>query len=345
MRWFKYGFFLSLLLIGIYATSMLFVPENKDFTFEKEINYPIEKVFPQFSSLQSYTRWNAYFADNPNLSFDFFSPYEGQGSAMSFADKKDSDVFGDMFIRYQNPNRTLRYQLFEGKDSMPYLIDLKFKSETGKTKITWVIHTPKQPLLKRSLNLISEDNFAQELDKSMQNLNLLLSNKIDRDRERESIKFDTIIIENQPGNLLLGVNVSSRNDKNSLFKNIVLNHNKVMNYVKMDLGKRDDEYGTPILITDADNYKDKEVSYFYGVALPKRLAVSDNNFSFKTINQSKVYVMYFKGAYAARSRAIQQLLLKAKKDTMRSGDIYQSFLAEPTDENQTILKLSLPVYR
>jgi hypothetical protein len=41
----------------------------------------------------------------------------------------------------------------------------------------------------------------------------------------------------------------------------------------MDLGKKDDEFGYPILITDADNYKDKEVSYFLGIPLSKKIGV------------------------------------------------------------------------
>ena len=105
------------------------------------------------------------------------------------------------------------------------------------------------------------------------------------------------------------------------FKNIVMNHNKVLNYVKMDLAKRDDEYGEPVLITDADNFKDKEVSYYYGIPLSKRVGVSDNNFSFRTLNASRIYVIYYQGTYAGRVKAIQQLLLKAKRDTMRTGDL------------------------
>lgn len=344
MRWLKYGIYTAFLLLGIYAASMFFVPENKNFTIEREINYPIDKVFPQFNNLQNYSRWYSFFSDNPDLSLDFFSPYEGQGSAMSYQGRK-SDASGDLFIRYENPNQTLRYQLFEGDDSTPYLIDLKFKALPGKTKMTWFIHTPRQSFMKRSLNLLTEADFSTGIDKSLRNLSALLSNKMDQEQQRKSVKFDSIMVEDQPGRLLLGVNVSTKNDRNALFKNIVMNHNKVLNFITMDLSKHNDEHGTPVLITDADNFKDKEISYYYGVALPKRIAVADNNFSFKTLNASKTYVIYYRGTYQNRIRAIQNLLLKAKKDTMRSGEIYQTFLEEPSDENDTVLKLSLPVYR
>ncbi|WP_233701996.1 SRPBCC family protein [Kaistella palustris] len=332
-------------IFGIYAVSMTFVPENKDFTLQKEIGYPVDKVFPQFNNLQNFSHWNAFLADDPNFVFDYFTPYEGKGSSLAYHDKKDDDVFGELFIRYDNPNRTLRYQLFEGRKSTPYLIDVKFENLGDRTRINWYIHSPKQPFLKRSVNLLSEDEFADRMEKSMKNLANVLGNKVDKDRRRESLKFDSLMVEQQQGQLLLGVNVNSRNEKNSLFKNIVMNHNKVLNYVRMDLGKKEDEYGEPILITDADNFKDKEVSYYYGIPLSKRIAVADNNFSFRTLNDTKAYVIYYRGAYSGRIKAIQQLLAQAKKDTMRSGDLHQTFLEEPDNENNTVLKLSLPVFR
>ena len=345
MRWLKFGIFIVLFFGAVYAISMSFVDENKNFTIEKEINYPIDKVYPQFNNLQNFTTWNAFFAENKNLSLQYYSPYEGKGSAMTFHDKKDDDIFGDVFIRYENPEKTLKYKLFEGKKSTPYAIDLKFIAENNKTKIIWYIHTPKQPFLKRSLNLISEDFWVDNIDKSMKNLYQLLGNKVDKEIERESLKFDTLIVEQQHNQLLLGINVTTKNVKDALFKNIVVNHNKVLNYVKMDLGKKEDEHGQPILITDADNFKDKEVSYFYGIPISKKEGITDNNFSFRTLNSSRYYVIFYKGNYAGRVKAIQQLLTKAKRDTMRIGDLQQTFLEEPSSDNNTVMKLSLPVFK
>lgn len=346
MRFIKLGILILLVLLGVYAVSMTFVEESKTFTVEKEIRYPVEKVFPQFVNLQNFTRWNSFFTDYPDLSFEYFSPYEGKGSALFFQDKNHAGRFGDFFIRYENPLHTIRYQLFQGKNSTPYLIDVKFKAEkNGHTKIVWYIHTPKQPLLKRSVNLITEDYIADNIDKSMKNLLQLLGNKVDRETERQNLKFDSLMVENQESQLLLGINVTTKNAKDAMFKNIVMSHNKVLNFVKVDMGKRDDEFGEPILITDADNFKDKEVSYFYGVALPKKVGVSDNGFIFRTLNASKNYVIYYRGSYSGRVKSIQQLLQKAKKDTMRTGDLQMTFLEQPDAESETVMKLSIPVFR
>lgn len=346
MRWFRFGALFVLFLLGVYWASMyFFVDESKSFTVEKEINYPIEKVFPQFNSLQNFTRWNNYFSSSKTMTVDYYSPYSGKGSALSFEDGK-KDAKGEMFIRYENLNKTLKYQLFEGNKNNPTNIDIKFVPVSAeKTKIIWYVHTPKKSVLKRASNLWTQDDFAENLDNSMVNLHNLLSNKVEKDQFLTDIKYDSLMVEKQEGQLVLGINVTTSNKKDALYKNIILNHNKVYNFVTNDLGKTDDEFGFPLLMTNPNNFKDKEVSYFIGIPLSKRIAVSDNSFSFRTVNESESYVMYFRGNYANRVKSIQQLMLKAKRDTMRNGEIQQVFLETPEEGKDVLMKLSLPVFR
>jgi hypothetical protein len=80
------------------------------------------------------------------------------------------------------------------------------------------------------------------------------------------------------------------------------------------------------------------------VPLSKRISVSDNNFSFQTLNASKVYYIYYQGNYNNRIK-YSGLLKKAKKDTLRNGQLMEEFLEEPADNQDVKLKLSLPVYR
>ncbi|WP_137905962.1 SRPBCC domain-containing protein [Chryseobacterium sp. 2VB] len=346
MRIFKILAVIIILLGGAYAASMYyFVDESKNFTIEKEIDYPVDKVFSQFNNLQNFTRWNNFFTSSPSIDIDYYTPYEGQGSAISYADPKN-DTDGEMFIRYENLNKTLKYQLFEDKNENPTLVDVKFKPVSAeKTKIIWYVHTPKLAVWRRVQNFWTEDRFAENINKSMVNLKNSLGNKVEKDNQMAAIKYDSLMVENEEDKLLLGINVSTSNKKDALYKNIVMNYNKVYNFVTMDLGKRDDEFGYPILITDADNYKDKEVSYFLGIPLSKKIGVSDNNFNFRSVNPSQNYVIYYKGSYEGRIRAIQQLIQKAKKDEMRFGDIRQTFIERPMEGQEVNVKLSLSVYK
>jgi hypothetical protein len=346
MRFFKIIAVILVLLVGAYAASMYyFVDENKDFKIEKEVNYPLDKVFSQFNNLQHFTRWNNFFTSSQSIDIDYYTPYEGQGSAISYVDpKKDTD--GEMFIRYENPGKSLRYQLFEDRNENPTVVDVQFKPVSAeKTKITWNVHTPKLSVLRRVENFWTEDRFAENIDKSMINLKNVLGNKVEKDNQMASIKYDSLMVENEEDKLLLGINVSASNKKESLYKNIVMNYSKIYNYVTMDLGKKDDEFGFPVMITDADNYKDKEVSYFLGIPLSKKFGVTDNNFNFRTINPSQNYVMYYKGNYEGRIKAVQQLIQKAKKDEMRFGDIRQTFIERPVEGQEVNVKLSLSVFK
>lgn len=124
-----------------------------------------------------------------------------------------------------------------------------------------------------------------------------------------------------------------------------MNHNKVKNFIMTDMGKKQDEFGMPVLLTDPNNYKDKEVSFYYGIPVSKKVGISDNNFSFRTLAPSKAYIIYYKGSYAGHAKLVQQLLLKAKKDTMRNGELQQVFLEDPAEGKDCVVKLMLPVYK
>ena len=346
MRFFKIISVIIVLMVGAYAASMYyFVDDSKNFQVEKEIDYPVDKVFLQFNNLQNFTRWNNFFKSSQSIDIDYYTPYEGLGSSISYVDPKN-DTDGEMFIRYENPNKTLKYQLFEDRNENPTLVDVKFKAVSAeKTKIIWYVHTPKLSVLRRVENFWTEDRFAENITKSMVNLKNVLGNKVEKDNQMAAIKYDSLMVENEESKMLLGINVSTSNKKDALYRNIAMNYNKVYNFVTMDLGKKDDEFGYPILITDADNYKDKEVSYFLGIPLSKKIGVSDNNFNFRSVNASQNYVMYYKGTYEGRVKAILQLIQKAKKDEMRFGDIRQTFIERPVEGQEVNMKLSLSVFK
>lgn len=70
-----------------------------------------------------------------------------------------------------------------------------------------------QAILKRSLNLIYEENFVSGIDKSIATLANHLGNKVDREAKLNTIKYDTIVEENHEEAILLGLNVSASNRK------------------------------------------------------------------------------------------------------------------------------------
>lgn len=333
------------LVLIFYVVSKNFKSEGETFSVRTQVSQPIDRVYSQFSNLQNFAQWNTFLSQNPDFQLRFFSPYDRQGSSMSYKNLKDEDEFGEIFIRFAMPNKAVRYHIYEGNIDKPVQVDVKFKPQKNSTEILWNITIPGQVWWEHSASDLTAENMRVTISSGMQNLASTLENKVQKEQQRKNIKFDSLIVEQSPGRLLLGVNVSTRNTKDLLFKNIVLNHNKTLNYITTDLAKKNDEYGEPVLITDADSYADKEVSYYYGIPLSKRVGLSDNSFTFRTLNGSRNYVMYYRGSYSGRVKAIQQILQRARRDTLRTGDVQQTFIEEPAVENNVLMKIAVPVFR
>lgn len=341
MRWIKY-ILLSLILLGGIGLNILNThDENKNFIIKKEISYNVSKIFPQFVNFQNFTRWNHQFPSGQKYSLSYFSPYEGKGSSMKYINTHNPTDFGEIFIRNSKPNKTIKYEIYENGISTPYKIEIKFIPKGKKTQLVWLIETPKISLLKRFIKSISQEEIETKIEQSMKNLNRILSKKVEREIMFGQIKYDSIMIEEQEEKLLIGINTN--NQKGNLFKNININHNKLISLVTKDLAKREDEFGLPILITEASNLKDKEISYFYGIPLSQQEKISDNNFIFKKVKSSKVYSIYYKGKYEQRISAINQLLNQIKKDSLKNGMLEEVFLEAPSENKDVILKIYFPV--
>ncbi|ATC34856.1 polyketide cyclase [Elizabethkingia anophelis] len=346
MKWVKLIITFLVLIFGIYAVSMIFVEKTKSFSVKKEINFPLEKVFPQFNNLYNFSQWNEFIQENDHLGFSYYTPYDGVGSSMHFVNKRDSAENGDVFIRYVIPNRGIKYQLFKNTDSNPYLIDVSFKKlGAEKTEVTWYVRTPARPFLKRSLNLIYEENFVSGIDKSIAALANHLGNKVDREAKLNTIKYDTIVEENHEEAILLGLNVSASNrKKGDFFNSVVMNYNKLYSFMTKDLGKKNDEFGEPQLVMRSNNVNDKEISYFYGATVSKKFDVTDNNFNFRDVKASKTLVAYYKGNYEGRKKAIANLVAEAKKREMSVGELTEVFVEPPIENQDVILKIALQIY-
>lgn len=88
MKWVKLIITFLVLIFGIYAVSMILWRKQKLFC-KKEINFPLEKVFPQFNNLYNFSQWNEFIQENDHLGFSYYTPYDGVGSSMHFVNKKD----------------------------------------------------------------------------------------------------------------------------------------------------------------------------------------------------------------------------------------------------------------
>lgn len=343
MRWFKFALFFGIIAFAAFYAFAFNMDETKSFSSQKDLNYSVEKLFPQFNNLQNFTKWNTFFKGHKDFHYAYFTPYEGKNSGLTYYNEKNLRE-GDLFIKYSDVNKALRYYLFTSNTGNPFTLEVTFKKLSAeKTKINYLLKTPKIPVLQRPFHMISENDFKENLSSSLVNLSNLLSNKVDKESQIARLKFDSVMAENEGNNILLGVNISASNKKNDLISNIVLNHNKVKNFLVTDLKKEEDEFGTPILITDPNDLKSNTISYYYGFPLSKKINVNDNNFIYRYLTPKKYLIIYYKGNYQGRLKSLQKLVLEAKKQELRTGQLYETFLEKPNENGDVTIKMALEI--
>jgi len=345
MKWIRLFTVIFLVMAVIYLISMFYVEENRNFQVVKEVDFPKAKVFEQFNNTQKFASWYQFSDGNQELHFQYFSPYEGEGSSLHFENKNNSEV-GDFFIRKIIPNQQIKYQFLRDKDKHPFLISVKFDSTApNKTQLIWHVQTPSRTFLKRSLNILSEKHFTNSLDKSMEVLNTLLSKKVDKETKLLAIKYDTIITENRPAEMLLGLSATAPNRAKEDFANSVWrSYNSLQVFLTQDMDKKDDEFGEPQLIMRASAANAKEISYFLGVKINNKEDLKDNSFVFQDIKQGKYLTAYYKGDYNNRKTVINQLKREARRQKMAEGRLTEIFMQPPNDEEEVILKIMLEIY-
>ena len=343
MRWFKFIVFLAIFAFAAFYIFALNMDETKSFSSKKDLNYSVEKLFPQFNNLQNFTKWNTFFKGHKNYHYSYFLPYEGKNSGLTYYNENNKHE-GDLFIKYSQVNKAIRYYLFSTSNGNPFILEITFKKiSPEKTAITYLLKTPNIPVLERPFHVISEGDFKENLSSSLANLSNLLGNKVDKDNQIARLKFDSVMVEKQENQILLGVNISTSNKKDDLLKSIVLNHNKVRNFLLTDLKKEEDEFGTPVLITDPNDLKSKIISYYYGFPLSKKINVVDNNFIYRYLSPKKYLIIYYKGSYQGRLKSFQKLVLEAKNQEFKTGQLYETFLEKPKENGEVILKIALEI--
>lgn len=341
--WMKVSLIIISLLTIVYMLIINFMPNSQHFKVRRILPYGIDKVTGQFRNLQNFTSWNVLFGSR-DYTYTFYTPYEGAGSQVRFIGTGGNPQQGDLCIRYENPKKKIRYLLQNKLETHPYVIDVHFRAMTPyRTEVQWEITTPPISYLQRYKFFFSKNQFSSDLNQSIKQLLNVLSNKVEQNNYLANIKTDSIIVEEQKPALLIGISASTTNKKENLLSSLLLNHDRLVTYLTKDLKKKEDEYGRPIVLFKSTDLKDKEISYFYGMPINHNQKITDNNFSIKQLPARKTLTIYYKGKYTNRLKAYVELQQKAKKDSIQSGYVEETLLTPLSLDQETTLKISLPI--
>ncbi|PIE50998.1 MAG: hypothetical protein CSA38_00575 [Flavobacteriales bacterium] len=342
MNWTKKLLIILLLIVIGFAFAKFYIIEDaQKVQVDKNYAFPLEEIFSQYNDLQKFVRWNEDELSEKDLFINYYQPYQGVGSSMSYRNKK-GDIKGELSIIEQKENY-IQYQYFKGNQE-PLYVKVLFSAETeNSTKVTYLVEKPAKTILNKIEDYWKEEPTFFILDKQVDGLEQLLSNRIEKEKIFTNITYDSIMLDDRKEEILLGKHFSVMNSGNMFQKSVQDNIDQLQQYIRVSLNKKEDEYGFPKMIMNPNQMKNKQISYYLGIPLSSSVKLNDKLYGFRTLERSKAFSVYVKGNVPNIYNSVKPLTNKAKKDSLLYNKAEYIFLSAPKTEEEVKLKIILPV--
>lgn len=166
---------LAVLVVGFIAAALL---KSPDFRVERSITVtaPPEAVFVWFNSHKKFNEFNPWLKMDPGAKVEYLGPETGIGAASTWEGGKTGK--GKATITESKPNELIRLRMdwlepMEGVSTVDYL----FKSDDGKTTVTWAMYGRNQGLLARMISLVMdcESMCGPEFEKGLADMATLVT--------------------------------------------------------------------------------------------------------------------------------------------------------------------------
>jgi uncharacterized protein YndB with AHSA1/START domain len=142
----------AVLVVGILAAALL---KSPDFRVERSITIaaPPEAVFVWFNSHKKFNEFNPWLKMDPGAKVEYAGPETGVGSISTWDGKLTGK--GKATITESKPNELIRLRMdwlapMEGVSTVDYI----FKTEGGKTTVTWAMYGKNEGLLAKVMGLV-----------------------------------------------------------------------------------------------------------------------------------------------------------------------------------------------
>lgn len=145
---------LVVLIVGIIAAALL---KSPDFRVERSITIaaPPEAVFVWFNSHKKFNEFNPWLKMDPDAKVEYAGPEIGVGAISTWDGKLTGK--GKATITESKPNELIRLRMdwlepMEGVSTVDYL----FKTEGGKTTVTWAMYGKNEGLMPKVISLFMD---------------------------------------------------------------------------------------------------------------------------------------------------------------------------------------------
>lgn len=325
--------------IGIYAYFHFRKEEPQIITLQKNIDLPIDKVFPHFDHLQKLNNWSVFFSEKDFPSMVYYSPYEGlNASSTLFSKDKKRQI--ELSIKKRKAHQHIQYQIIESNNKKPILLDVHFKPVGNGTQLNYKMTIPPTNAIFQDELFDNESDFQQKVNQSMAQLKNFVENKIQKENQLGKIQFDSIEVEKLEATNYIGISSSSKNNKNDWTKNLEKNSTKLENFITLDMGIKADDMGYTTLFY-APKSTMKEQQYFLGISVNQLQPIKDASFSVQHKPASHALIAYYKGDWEGRVKVQQNLLQKADKENKTMHYFALVFLKKPQKDQPILVKMIL----
>lgn len=145
---------LAVSVVGVIAAALL---KSPDFRVERSITIdaPPEAVFVWFNSHKKFNEFNPWLKMDPDAKVEYAGPETGVGAISTWDGKLTGK--GKATITESKPNELVRLRMdwqepMEGVSTVDYL----FKTEGGKTTVTWAMYGSNDGLLTKVVSLFMD---------------------------------------------------------------------------------------------------------------------------------------------------------------------------------------------
>lgn len=274
--------FLILLLLLLIAGCVIpsFLPENIEIQVSKKFNNPISEVFLEFNDLENYGTWGALISeDSINTRVNYFSPYKGKGSSLTWTNKKDTHIGkGEYKILKSKINQYIQSQIIFVETRVICTEDIFFKSESGATQVSIHLKTGDFSYFNRIFAYLYSGKLKERLEKSLDRL----GRKLDKDDINKELTVGETKYIDFDGIQLLAIKNETTTNMDDIYKSMYKSLNEISEYLTDSLRYIPTDIKNPIAYYTKFDTINKTATFYSGY--PVKLDVLPSNSEMKLIS-------------------------------------------------------------
>lgn len=336
----KKTIFILIFVLVILAIIPIFLPKTMHVEQEYIYDKPIEEVFHNFIDLRKFILFSEWASKDNDIILSFSKPSKGVNAKYSWKSKDKSIGEGSMKIIKVVENEYINYELQFGK-SIGKTAEIIFqKLNDNKTKVIWSFDNEETKYPFQVFNLLMKKPIEYNLNKSLINLENILTKKKVKIKESNEIK----IIENKPQNLF-GILQQTSISSDEISTAINESFGMVYSYLTDFIGKKPEQIGFPVVLWK--NYSvDNDNALFYCGYIVQESIDTAEEFEYVKISSGKSLSIQFKGSIKDLELAYSSLEKFAKKnDLLLSTEFWSIYRnkSKKIEDNNNQIEINLPI--